>query len=316
MKPVTFNHAIQLAVLRIGVALTILAKIFVEFGQLDMLFSQHGIIQDVLTKPLDVSYTLSLPKVIEFFGIGNESVFLTILYVIFGVSACFLLFGFKTKISAFICLLIHLMIFNGYNLLAFGFDGFLFTLLFYTLIFPVEKVCSIDQLIRKEKQSINPQQLNFYLRVLQVHLCIVYFTAGYSKLGGAEWMNGTAIWQAINQPQFYTGLTPFLKSLASYSWVSAGLTWGTLFIELGFPLLIWIRWPKMQVVLLISVLLMHVFIGAVMGLQMFAWIMIVFDLSAFGALLFRNPNWRFLAIFDRKNTIYEEEISRLNGCRN
>lgn len=316
MKPVTFNHAMQLAVLRIGVALTILAKILVEFDQLDMLFSQHGIIQDVLTKPLDVSYALSLPKVIEFFGIRNEHLFLTGLYAVFGLAACFLLFGLHTKISAFICLLIHLMVFNGYNLLAFGFDGFLFTLLFYTLIFPVQKVFSLDQLMSKKVQTIAPERLNLYLRVLQIHLCIVYFTAGFSKLGGQEWMNGTAIWQAINQPQFYTDLTPFVKALASYPWVSALLTWGTLAVELFFPLLIWVKWGKMQAFVLIGVLLMHVFIGAAMGLQMFAWIMIVFDLSAFGGILFKWSNQLFLAIFDRKSNAYEEEISGLNGCRN
>lgn len=316
MKPVTFNHAIQLAVLRIGVAITILAKIWVEFDQLEMLFSQHGIIQDVLTKPLDISYVISLPKVIDFFGIQNEHLFLSSLYAVFGIGACFLLFGFQTKISAFICLLIHLMVFNGYNLLAFGFDGFLFTLLFYTLIFPVEKVFSLDRLMGRTDPFIAPDQLNFYLRILQIHLCIVYFTAGFSKLGGQEWMNGTAIWKAINQPQFYTGLTPFIKSLASYPWVSAALTGGTLAIELFFPLLIWIRWRKMQAILLLGILLMHVFIGAVMGLQMFAWIMIVFDLSAFGGILFKWSNQLFLAIFDRKSNAYEEEISGLNGCRN
>ncbi|NQX38525.1 Vitamin K-dependent gamma-carboxylase [Pedobacter steynii] len=316
MKPVTFNHAIQLAVLRIGVALTVLAKIWVEFDQLDMLFSQHGIIQEVLTKPLDISYVISLPKVIDFFGIQNEHLFLTSLYTVFGLAACFLLLGFQTKISAFICLLIHLMVFNGYNLLAFGFDGFLFSLLFYTLIFPVEKVFSFDRLIKGSTEVIAPDRLNLYLRVLQIHLCIVYFTAGFSKFGGQEWMNGTAIWKAINQPQFYTELTPFVKSLASYPWISAVLTWGTLTIELFFPFLIWIRWGKMQASLLIGVIIMHVFIAAVMGLQMFAWIMIVFDLSAFGGVLFRKPNLRFLAIFDRKSNTYEEKISGLNGCRN
>lgn len=174
----------------------------------------------------------------------------------------------------------------------------------------------MDQLISNKAQTIAPDRLNLYLRVLQLHLCVVYFTAGFSKLGGQEWMNGTAIWQAINQPQFYTGLTPFVKSLASYPWGSATLTWGTLAIELFFPLLIWIRWGKMQAIFLIGVILMHVFIGAVMGLQLFAWVMIVFDLSAFGGLLFRTSNLRFLAIFDRKSNTYEEEISGLNGCRN
>jgi hypothetical protein len=33
---------------------------------------------------------------------------------------------------------------------------------------------------------------------------------------------------------------------------------------------------------------MHLFIGAVMGLQLFAWIMIVFDLSAFAGVFLQK----------------------------
>jgi hypothetical protein len=101
-------------------------------------------------------------------------------------------------------------------------------------------------------------------------------------------MDGTAIWKAINQPQFYTYFTPYIKSLASNTSVCAALTWGTLFAEIFFSLLIWVKWGKVRVIMLLSIILMHVFIGVVMGLQLFAWIMIVFDLSAFAGVLLRE----------------------------
>jgi hypothetical protein len=288
MKQVKLHPGFQLAVLRIGVAITVLIKVFAEFSDLDMLFSQHGIIQDILSRPLQISYSLSLPAVIDLFHIQNEHLFLSYLYILFGIGAFSLLIGFKSRLSALICLLIHMMVFNGYNLIAFGFDGFLFSLLFYTLMFPVGKVYAVDVLMGGKGNNIDPKELNLYLKIMQVHLCIVYLTAGVSKYGGQEWMDGTAIWKAINQPQFYTYFTPYIKSLASNTSVCAALTWGTLFAEIFFSLLIWVKWGKVRVIMLLSIILMHVFIGVVMGLQLFAWIMIVFDLSAFAGVLLRE----------------------------
>lgn len=287
MNTFKLQPGFQLAILRIGVAIAVICKIFAEFNDLDMLFSQQGIIQGILSKPMAVSYAISLPLVTDFFHVQNEHLFLGSLYVVFGIAACALLVGYKSRISAFICLIIHMMVFNGYNLLAFGFDGFLLSLLFYTFVFPVGKVYAMDVLNAKHN-PIEPENLKLYILVLQVHLCIVYLTAGLSK-SGQEWMDGTAIWKAINQPQFYTDFTPFFRKLLSFSGVSAALSWGTLFVEVMFPALIFIKYKSINKWLLISAVLMHVFIGAVMGLQLFAWIMIIFDLSAFAGVLLRKP---------------------------
>lgn len=290
MKQIQLHPGFQLAILRIGVALTVLLKVFAEFSNLDMLFSQYGIIQDILSRPLQVSYSLSLPAVIDLFHIQNEHLFLSCLYILFAIAAFSLLVGFKSRLSALVCLLIHMMVFNGYNLIAFGFDGFLFSLLFYTLMFPVGKVYAVDVLMGRQDSHIDPKELNLYLKIMQIHLCIVYLTAGVSKYGGQEWMDGTAIWKAINQPQFYTYFTPVVKSLASNTLVCAMLTWGTLFAEIFFSVLIWIKWGKIRLIMLLSIVLMHVFIGVVMGLQLFAWIMIVFDFSAFAGVLLKEKD--------------------------
>lgn len=287
MKMFKLKEGYQLAVLRIGVAIAILTKVFVEFSELDLMYSRNGIVQDVLSRPLEVSYVLSLHGLSDFLHIQDQHVFLNSIYIVLAVAALLLLVGFQTKLNVFICLLIHIMVFNSYNLIAFGFDGFLFSLLFYCLIFPTHKVYTIDQLMDKKHRPLDAAQLSLFLGVVQVHLCIVYFTAGYSKLGGQEWMNGTAIWKAINQPQFYTAFTPLIKSLACYPVISYALTWGTLLAETAFPFLIWIKWAKVRAVILISIVMMHIFIAVVMGLQLFAWIMIVFDLSAFAGILFK-----------------------------
>jgi hypothetical protein len=234
MKQKKLHPGFQLAILRIGVAVTVLVKVFVEFSDLDIIF-------------------------------------LSCLYILFAIAAFFLLIGFRSRLSALVCLLIHMMVFDGYNLTTFGFDAFLFSLLFYTLMFPVHKVYAVDALTSNKDNYIDPKELNLYLKIMQIHLCIVYFTAGISNYGRQEWMDGTII-----------------KSLASNPVVCMSLTWGTLFAEIFFSLLIWIKWGRINRVMLLSIILMHVFIGAVMGLQPFAWLMIVFDLSAFAGVLLRE----------------------------
>lgn len=286
MKTFPIKPGFQLAILRVGVAVAVIFKILAEYNSLDMLFSQQGIIQGVLSKPMAVKYALALPVVTDFLHIQNEHLFLSLLYLLFGMAACTLLVGYRTRISAGVCLLIHMMVFNGYNLLAFGFDGFLFSLLFYTFIFPVGKVYAIDALNGKSG-PIDPENLKLYLMVLQVHLCIVYLTAGISKRG-SDWMEGIAIWKAVSQPQFYTDFTPFFRNLLSFPGVSAALTWGTVILETLFPVLMLIRYGRINQFILVSVILMHLFIGLVMGLQLFAWIMIVFDLSAFAGVFIRH----------------------------
>jgi len=277
---------LQLVILRVGVAIAILCKIMVEFNDLEFLFTTRGIVPEVLINGLRSPFTLSLPAMVEFFHITNEPAFLKGLFLIYFCAAQLLFLGLFTRWSAAICFIIHLLLFNGYNLVTFGFDGFLFSLLFYNLIFPVGKVLSLDAYFFKfARKPINEQYLNLCIRLLQFHLCVVYLTAGIAKLKGHEWIAGTAVWSAINQPQFFTPFTGWIKSLASIPFIFLIWCWSTLIAEIGFPFFIWIKHYRIGQFALLSILLMHVFIGLAMGLQLFAWIMIVFDLAAFAGIL-------------------------------
>ena len=43
---------------------------------------------------------------------------------------------------------------------------------------------------------------NFAIRLLQVHLCIIYFVSGISKLQGPAWWSGTAVWGTLANFEF------------------------------------------------------------------------------------------------------------------
>ena len=57
---------------------------------------------------------------------------------------------------------------------------------------------------------------NFALRLIQVHMCIIYFFAGISKLQGAPWWNGEAMWLAFGNLEYQSA---DMTWLAWHPWV-------------------------------------------------------------------------------------------------
>ena len=78
---------------------------------------------------------------------------------------------------------------------------------------------------------------NFTLRLIQVHMCIIYFFAGISKLQGLAWWNGLAMWMALGNLEYQSADTSWL---AWHPWAINFLTHMTALWELSFCVLIWI----------------------------------------------------------------------------
>lgn len=128
------------------------------------------------------------------------------------------------------------------------------------------------------RRSFGPSSAlaRFGLRILQLHLCVVYLATGIDKTMGSDWWDGEAIWRSI---QFY-GL-PYLQTLtlASHVWLAKLMSWGTLLIESGYPVFIWPR--KTRAFFVTAILGLHIGIAATLGLWSFSAMMIVLTFSAF-----------------------------------
>ena len=59
-------------------------------------------------------------------------------------------------------------------------------------------------------------------------------------------------------------------------------------IEIGYPFLIWSK--RTRNIWLICIIVMHVAIGLTMGMYLFAFVMIVLNVAAFG------PHWEFARV--------------------
>jgi len=127
---------------------------------------------------------------------------------------------------------------------------------------------------RGEAWSSRTTGANLSLRMIQLHLAVVYGCAGLSKLSGPEWLDGTALEMLVLTPEFrrfdlaWTLRYPTILMLSTY----AGL-----FLELAYPILIWLR--RWRWLVIADVSLMHVAIDLMLGLREFGLAMIVANLA-------------------------------------
>jgi hypothetical protein len=121
--------------------------------------------------------------------------------------------------------------------------------------------------------------------MMQIHLCIIYFIAGISKLQGASWWNGTAVWSVLGNYEFapmnlplYNDALRFLgRNQAVFETCITCACLFTLAFEIGYAFLIWkksTRW-----LFLAGAIFLHGFIGLFMGLKTFSLLMLIFNMA-------------------------------------
>ena len=95
-----------------------------------------------------------------------------------------LLLGLFCRPAAIIAWFLHVCAAESGGLLAYGADNFMTIGLFYLMLSPLPDRYSLDrQLVKTQLKS--PQLLGFWRRVLQVHLCFVYFFGGLGNFSAA-----------------------------------------------------------------------------------------------------------------------------------
>lgn len=170
----------------------------------------------------------------------------------------------------------------------FGMDTMVAIVLLYLMIGASGGALSVDHWLarRRSPEAVRPSiSTNVAIRLLQIHVCIIYLSAGISKLQGATWWTGTAVWGTLANPEFapmhnelYMALLRLLGSSRVLFEVTMTLaTYGTLFFEISYAFLIWR--PSTRRLILAIALLLHGFIGAFMGLKTFSMIMLAMNLA-------------------------------------
>jgi hypothetical protein len=187
-----------------------------------------------------------------------------------------LLVGFLCRTAAVTAWLLHLAVAKSGGLTSYGVENFMTIGLFYLMLAPTPDRLAIDRRLWRTAPP-KPEAVGFFRRCLQLHLCIVYFYGGATKALGAGWWSGLNLWRALTRPPFDT--IP-ANVLASWSAILPALGIAIILIEILYPFLVWSA--TLRRASLIVVCGMHTMIGVAMAMPLFALVMIVLNVAAFG----------------------------------
>jgi hypothetical protein len=198
-------------------------------------------------------------------------------------AAILLTVGLATPLAAVVSLAGFVSMANRAPLNVFGFDDALGLLLVGLAVGPAGARLSLDSLWGGAGPAGPSVRATLALRLIQVHLCVVYFFSGGGKMLGASWWEGTALWGAVANVQYRT---IDLTGLARHPLVTNALTLGTLFWEVSYPALVWPRLTRRLV--LAAAVAVHLGIGLAMGMMEFGLAMITANLAFVPAAAWRS----------------------------
>ena len=124
---------------------------------------------------------------------------------------------------------------------------------------------------------------NLAIRLIQIHMCVVYLFAAIGKLQGETWFTGEAIWGALASHEYQT---LDMTWLSGHLWLVAIITLGALAWELTYAALIWPRLTRP--IMLVIAIPIHLGIGICMGMLEFGLIMLIGNLAFFELLWLRR----------------------------
>ncbi len=181
--------------------------------------------------------------------------------------------GWKTRITSVLTWLLLNSYVHRVPGTLFGLDQINTMLAMYLMIGDAGGAYSLDA--RMADAVFRPSVwTNIATRLIQLHMCVIYFFAAASKLQGVSWWEGTALWLALSNYEYqsldmtWTAHWPLLINLATH----VTLAW-----ELSYVALIWPRWSRP--VMLALAIPVHLGIACTMGMITFGCIMLVGNLA-------------------------------------
>lgn len=279
---------VWLSVLRIGLGLQVAFYCLSIRRDWNRLFAwseggwiNRDLLEAILTAQAPLAPRIGwLLSIGEHFGLSEQAT-LTTIWICLTAAACCLILGFLSRIAAVTAWMLHVCAVSSGGILTYGVDNFTTIGLFYLMLAPFPDRCSLDW--KLWKRPVKDRHLHgFFRRALQLHLCAIYFFAGLSKSLGSGWWTGDSMWRALTCPPF--NVLP-VNLIMSWYWVLPFAGIAVCLLETCYPFFIWPRCTRP--IWLVSILAMHIGIGLTMGLYLFALIMIILNLAAFGpGLLF------------------------------
>ncbi|MGD9724059.1 MAG: HTTM domain-containing protein [Pirellulales bacterium] len=169
----------------------------------------------------------------------------------------------------------------------FGLDQINIMLALYLAVGPSGDAFSLDRWLaaRKAGSTLPIRKswaANIAIRLMQLHMCVIYMFAGMAKLTGPAWWDGNAMWMAFGNLE-YQSLD--MTWMADWPRAMNLMAHVTVFWELFYVALVWPRLTR-PVMLLLAIPL-HLGIAICLGMITFGLIMLVGNMAFVSPALVR-----------------------------
>jgi len=224
---------------------------------------------------------------ISYFWLINSPAGLWAVHIVALAAMLCLTLGLFTRPAAIVSWIAAISYVNRVPLAQFGLDQLNTMLCLYLIVGPSGACYSLDRWREKRNAQqkgwaippVRPSvSANIAIRLMQFHMCVIYFAAGLGKAQGESWWSGTAMWWALGNLEYQS---MDLTWIAAWPLLTSLLTHATVFWELTFPVFVWN--PKLRPLVIGMAIPVHLGIAFFMGMITFGLVML------FGCMSFVSP---------------------------
>jgi len=179
----------------------------------------------------------------------NSSSQLWLVYGLGVVALVMMICGVLTRVSTIAALIFVLSFIHRAPMLTRYVEGILPMLMFYLCLGPSGACLSVDACIRQRRRpdvatiatpSTVSSAATVAIRVMQVHLVLVYAAMAIAQLQGDKWWQGTAVWWLMARPESrLVDLTGLSSMGTAFEYLINLCTYAIVLYEIGFAVLIW-----------------------------------------------------------------------------
>jgi len=187
--------------------------------------------------------------------------------------------GLYTRVTSVLAWLITLAYCHRLFGAFFGLDQVNAMLAMYVMLGPSGAVYSVDRWLSQRQRGEGGRRrilvpsstsANVAIRLIQLHMCVIYLFGGVSKMRGEMWWDGSAVWFAVANLEYQSlDMTWLVRS----PWLIALLSHVTVFWETFFCALIWPK--KTRPIMLLLAVFVHGGIGLFLGMWTFGLAMLI-----------------------------------------
>jgi len=160
----------------------------------------------------------------------------------------------------------------------FGLDKINCMLALYLMLGPCGARYSLDRIRRLRRGNASPAMpstsANVAIRLIQLHLCVIYLFSGLAKMLGENWQAGSAVWWSLANLEYQS---IDMTWIAGWPVLVALATHFTVFWELFYCCLVWNRFSRPLV--LWAAVAIHSGIALFMGMITFGLVMLIANVS-------------------------------------